>query len=160
MPPTHVGSFCIRTYQQLYTAPCRVSGNAPGSSASKTLTTRSAVFLMSKIISNGDNNHQRRERPDPRRIPPQRVGESKNQQCQPMAQRKESVLFQHLPVQRLTPYRAKGKHGHRCHVGRGGVRRTRTSGGSRGNGSSRMAHGSTKKTIKLTFNEKKTQTWK
>ena len=71
-----------------------------------------------------------------------------------MAQRKESVLFQHLPVQRITPYRAKGKHGHRCHVGRGGVRGTSTSGGSRGNGSSRMAHGSTKKTIKLTFNEK------
>ena len=68
MPPTHVGSFCIHTYQQLYTAPCRVSGNAPGSSASETLTTRSAVFFMSKIISNGDNNHQRRERLDPRRI--------------------------------------------------------------------------------------------
>lgn len=72
-----------------------------------------------------------------------------------MAQRKEPVLFQHLSVQRLTPYRAKGKHGHRCHVGRGGVRGTSTSSGSRGNGSSRMAHGCAKKTIKLTFNEKR-----
>lgn len=72
-----------------------------------------------------------------------------------MAQRKEPVLFQHLPVQRITPYRAKGKHGHRCHVGRSGVCRTRTSGSSRGNGSSRMAHGCAKKTFKLTFNEKK-----
>ena len=72
-----------------------------------------------------------------------------------MAQRKEPVLFQRLSVQRFTPYRAKGKHGHRCHVGRGGVRGTRTGGGSRGNGSSRMAHGCAKKTIKLTFNEKK-----
>ena len=74
--------------------------------------------------------------------------------CQPMAQCKESVLLQHLPVQRLTSYCAKGKHGHRCHVGRGGVRGTSTSGSSRGNGSSRMAHGSDEKTIKLTFNEK------
>lgn len=51
MPPTHVGCFCIRTYQQLYTAPCRVSGNAPGSSASKTLTTRSAVLLCLKLLA-------------------------------------------------------------------------------------------------------------
>ena len=40
------------------------------------------------------------------------------------------------------------------------VCRTSPSGGSRGNGSSRMAHGSVKKTIKLTFNEKTTKTWK
>ena len=31
-------------------APCRVCGNAPGSSASKTLTTRSAAFLCQNLL--------------------------------------------------------------------------------------------------------------
>ena len=51
MPPVHAGCFLYpQTSESNITAPCRVCGNAPGSPANETLTTRSAVSLCQKSL--------------------------------------------------------------------------------------------------------------